>query len=99
MLKFIGRSASKLVNKVWSRSKSPSKYPKLLKNQPIFLLIVRHETHQELTEEYITTRKLPPNFADELLNSEIELEQDKYTIPNIKKLIDLYNVDNFSQGL
>lgn len=43
---------------------------------------------------YLTKRKLPPNFADDLLNLEIELEQGKYTIGNINRLIELYSVTN-----
>lgn len=37
-------------------------------------------------------RKLPPNFAEDLLNLEIELEENKYTILNITKLLELYSV-------
>ena len=41
---------------------------------------------------YFQKRKLPENFAENLLNLEIELEQGKYSLKNINGLLELYSV-------
>jgi len=94
MIKFIGKTAGKLYKKVVNRAKSTS--------NPIFSLKIydflknsskdQCDFKPQIIDFYFEKRRLPENFAENLLNLEIELEQGKYTIKNINDLLQLYSV-------
>ena len=47
-------------------------------------------THDDMA--HFKAKKLPDNFAEELLNLELDVEQDNFNINSINKLISLYAV-------
>lgn len=51
-----------------------------------------HQSQDDASMSVFKTKKLPPNFAEQVLNLELDMEQDKIKIESINELIELYAV-------
>ena len=45
-----------------------------------------------LDDSYLRKKKLPENFAEDLLNLELDIEQEDVEIKTVMKLLELYAV-------
>lgn len=90
MLSFIGKTAGKLYEKVTKRAKSSSFTSKSLKKLTFFA--IDQGSAKAPCDFYLKNRQLPQNFAENLLNLELELEEGQYSLAKITQLLELYSV-------
>lgn len=67
---------------------------KFLRNNCAFEVRLGENTNSSALEDYSSRKKkeLPPNFAEDVLDLELEMERPKVDIMSVKKLIELYTV-------